>query len=264
VNTAASLRDALLFYPQYMLCLKAEGNPAYEFYPYGFMFPAFLLGTLYCIMRREGKAAIPLLWFSYVFLMMEFAPLRISPYYQPIHRLIRFLSIVSIPALLVVAYSLRQLFRGGRRGKLLALLVIAGLVSTSLHHAYRKSYCYTDSMSDARNAYDMIRRMPYKQIITDHEMKMALIFLNQLHNRDRFKSFEYDNPQYVSDSLVILGGARRPDIHHQYGDTFVRSHKPQNNWVKICEVQGNKEAWRKSNLVIYKIIDQARMIKKGE
>jgi hypothetical protein len=254
VSTASSLKDALLYYPQYMLCLKAEGHPDYEFYPYGFVYPVFLLGVPYFIYRREGKVVIPLVWFASVFLLMEFAPLRITPFYQPIHRLIRFLSIISIPALLVVGYFARQVFREGCRGKLLASFLIAGLVSTSLHQAYRKSYCYRDSMSDARNAYEIIRHMPYKRIISDHEMKMSLILYNQLDNRDRFKSFEYDKPQFSPDSLVILGGARRPDIHHLYADNLVRSVQPRHNWVKICEVEGKKEAWRKSNLVVYRIV----------
>lgn len=263
VNTAASLKDALLYYPQYMLCLKAEGHPDYAFYPYGFVYPVFLLGVLYFVCKRETKAIIPLAWFAYLFLMMEFAPLRVSPYYQPIHRLIRFLSIISIPALLVVAYFFKRLYHERTAGRVLALLLLAGLISTSLHQTYRKSYCYRDSMSDARIAYDIIRHMPYKRIISDHEMKMPLVFYNQLDNRDRFKSFEYDKPHYLNDSLVILGGARRPDIHHQYVDNFVRSAKPQSDWVKIGEVEGKKEAWRKSNLVIYRIIDEECIINKG-
>ncbi len=253
VNTAVSLKDALLYYPQYMLCLKAEGHPDYEFYPYGFVYPVFFLGVLYFMCKREKRAVIPLVWFTYVFLMMEFAPLRISPYYQPIHRLIRFLSIASIPALLVVAYFVKRLYHERTAGRVLALLLMAGLFATSLHQTYRKSYCYRDSMSDARNTYDLMCRMPYKQIITDHEMKMALLFYNKYDDRHRVKSFEYDKPHFSDGSLVILGGARRPDIHHGYAENFVRSIKPQSNWVKICEVEGKKEAWRKSNLVIYKV-----------
>ncbi len=254
VSTAASLKDALSYYPQYMLCLKAEGHPDYEFYPYGFVYPVFLLGVLYFMLKRDGKAIIPLVWCTSVFLLMEFAPLRISPYYQPIHRLIRFLSIISIPALLTVAYFARQVFREGCMGKLLAPLLVAGLVMTSLHQAYRKSYCYRDSMSDARSAYEIIRHMPSTQIISDHEMKMSLLLYDQLDNSDRFKSFEYDRPHFSADSLVVLGGARRPDIHHLYADTYVQSVRPRRNWVKLSEVEGKQEVWRKSNLVVYRIV----------
>jgi len=262
-NTAAALKDALLYYPRYMLCLKAEGPPGYEFYPYGVVYPVFLLAVLYLMYKRDAKAIIPLIWFAYLFLMMEFTPLSISPYYQPIHRLIRFLSIISIPVLLVVAYFVRQLFHNRLVEKTVAVLLIIGLFSTSLHQAYRKSYFYADCMSDARKAYDIIRHMPYKRVITDHEMKVALIFHNHLNNRDRFRSLECDKPQFLSDSLVILGGARRPDIHHLYADNLVRSTKPQTNWVKIGEVEGKKESWRKSNLVIYRIVEKDSFVDEG-
>ena len=264
VNAASSLKDALLFYPKFMLCLKKEGHPSYSFYPYGFFYPVFLVGVLYFMYKRDKKAVIPLVWFTYLFIIMEFTPLRISPYYQPIHRLIRFLSIISIPALLVVAYFFKRLYHERTAGRALALLLIAGLITTSLHQTCRKSYCYRDSMSDVRIAYDIIRHMPYKSIISDHEMKMPLIFYNQFLNRDMFKSFEYDKPQFLNGSLVILGGARRPDLHHLYADNFVRSTKPQSNWIKICEVEGKKEAWRKSNLVIYRIVDRESITDRGE
>ncbi len=253
VNTASSLKNALLFYPKYMLCLQAEGHPDYEFYPYGFVYPVFLLGALFFVCKRDRKAVILLVWFTYLFLMMEFAPLRISPYYQPIHRLVRFLSIISIPTLLLVAYFLKQLYKARIPGKALALILTVGLVLTFLHQSYRKAYCYRDSMSDARSAFAIIRHMPYRRIISDHELKMALLLYNQYEHGDAFKSFEYDKPQFLNGSLVILGGARRPDIHHLYADNFVRSTTPRNNWIKICEVEGKKEAWRKSNLVIYKV-----------
>jgi len=256
VDTAECLKKALLYYPQHMLCLKIEGHPGYCFYPYGFVFPVFFLGVFYFVWKREEKAVIPLMWFAYLFLMMEFTPLRISPSYQPIHRLIRFLAIMSIPALLVVAYFLKRVYQERMAGRVIALLLVAGLFATSLHQAYRKSYCYRDCMSDARVAHDIIRYMPHVQVISDDEMKKSLIFYNQGENRDTFKSFDCDKPRYLQDSLVILGGARRPDMQNLYAENFVRSIKPQSNWVKICEVEGKKEAWRKSNLVIYRIVDR--------
>ncbi len=117
---------------------------------------------------------------------------------------------------------------------------------TFLHQSYRKAYCYRDSMSDARSAFAIIRHMPYRRIISDHELKMALLLYNQYEHGDAFKSFEYDKPQFLNGSLVILGGARRPDIHHLYADNFVRSTTPRNNWIKICEVEGKRRPGEKA------------------
>ena len=256
VNSPGHLKNTLLYYPALMLGLQTEGHPGYTFYPYGFFYPVFLLGTIYFVFKREKRVLLPLLWFTYTFLIMEFFPLHISPYYQPIHRLIRFLSLVSIPALLIIAYFLRRLFETSRSGKLLSTFLITGLVITSLHQAYRKSSFYGDCMSDAREVYKVIKHMPYKQVITDHEMKETLLFYNHYAAGDTFKSFEYDKPSFLPGSLVILGGSRRPDLSPLSATQFIQSHIPQSNWLKVYEVTGRQNIWRKENLVIYRILGE--------
>ncbi|MBW2552846.1 MAG: glycosyltransferase family 39 protein [Deltaproteobacteria bacterium] len=259
INKTCYLKDALLYYPKHMLSIVSEGHPGYTFYPYGFFYPVFLLAIVFFLFRREKKVVIPLIWFSYLFLMMEFTPLKFSPYYQPIHRLIRFLSIVSIPALLVTAYFFKKLFEGRILAKLVFLLLIIGLFVTSLHQAYRKSYFYRDCMSDGRKAYDLIKHMPCKQVITDWEMKKVLLFYRKLdNNKIKVKSFERDRIQFLDGSIVIFGGARRPDMYPGYPTEFVKSTPPKSNWVEIYEVKGKEEMWRERNLVIYKIVSKRK------
>jgi hypothetical protein len=259
INKTCYLKDALLYYPKYMLCIVGEGHPGYTFYPYGFFYPVFLLAIVFFLLRREKKVLIPIIWFSYLFLMMEFTPLRLSPYYQPIHRLIRFLSIVSIPALLVTAYFFKQLFEERLLAKLLSLLLIVGLFVTSLHQAYRKSYFYRDCISDGKKAYDLIKHMPCRQVITDWEMKKVLLFYEKLdNNKTKLKSFERDRIKFLDGSLVILGGARRPDMYPGYSTQFMKSTPPKSNWVKLYEVKGKEEVWREKNLVIYKIVGEGK------
>lgn len=256
VHAPGHLKNVLLYYPRLLLGLQTEGHPGYTFYPYGFFYPVFFLGAIYCVCKRERNAVLPLLWFTYVFLLMEFFPLRISPYYQPIHRLIRFLSLVSIPALLITARFLRQLFATSLSGKLLFTLLMTGLVITSLHQAYRKSTFYGDCMSDARKVYRVVKHMPYQQVITDREMKETLLFYSRYAETDRFKSFDDDNPAFLPGSLVILGGARRPDLSPYYATQFTGSQRPQANWLKVYEIKGKERVWRKENLVVYKILQE--------
>ncbi len=259
INTAGYLKNALLYYPELMLCITKEGHPGYTFYPYGFFYPVFLLAIVFFLYKRERKVVIPLLWFAYLFLMMEFSPLRISPYYQPIHRLVRFLSIISIPALLIVAYFLRRLLEGRMLTKIISLLIIIGLFVTSLHQAYRKSYFYNDCLADGREAYNLIKNMPYRQVITDWEIKKVLLFYSKLYNDKKIiRSFERDNIRFLKDSLVIMGGARRPDMYPGYTTKLLRLTPPKRNWIKIGEVKGKDEVWREKNLIIYKIIEKEK------
>lgn len=252
-NTTASLIAALLYYPNLMMCLAAEGHPGYTFYPYGFFYPVLLLGLMYFSFKGDKKVFIPLLWFGYIFLMMEFTPLKIYPYYQPIHRLPRFLSIINIPTVLIIAYFLRCLFRESFLNKAVPAAIIAMLVVTSIHQSYRTSYFYNDCLKDARAAYAIIKNMDYSEIATDQEMKNYLLFFSGYKHRSKIKSFEFDHPKFPEKSLVILGGARRPDMDPGYTLKYVESVLPRKDWVLVREIKGKPEVWRLSDLVIYKV-----------
>jgi 4-amino-4-deoxy-L-arabinose transferase-like glycosyltransferase len=254
VNSPEGLQYALLYYPQFMLGTVTEGHPGYSFYPYGFFYPVFLIALLYFFCTRERKIIIPLFWFSFLFLMMEFAPLRIAPYYQPIHRLVRFLSIVSIPSLLVIAYFMKRVSERGGISKGIMVLLALGLVTTSLHQAYKKSYCYGDCLADGREAHAVMRTVRYRQVITDQEMKNSLLFFNRFKGRHKIKSFEHDKPQFLPGSVVILGGARRPDVSPDYIMRFAATVIPQKHWKVIYEGKKKGAPWRKRDLIIYKIM----------
>lgn len=91
-------------------------------------------------------------------------------------------------------------------------------------------------------------------MITGQEMKNVLLFFNRFNGRNKIKSFEHDNPQWLPGSVVILGGARRPDVFPDYTMRFAASVTPQKHWKKIYEGKKKGKPWRKSDLIIYKII----------
>lgn len=256
-ETIPNLIATLLFYPRMMLCLTTEGHQGYTFYPYGFFYPVFVAALTYFLLKREKKIVIPLLWLIFLFAMMEFTPLKLFPFYHPIHRLIRFISIISIPSLLITAYFLRRLFKDNNLllGSI-SVLIIIGLALTSIHQSYRKSYFYNDCVQDVRTANLLISYMDYVEIATDQEMRNALLFFGAYKNRGTVKSFENDHPRFPENSLVILGGARRPDMALDYSESFVEAIVPRSNWVKIFEVKGKPEIWRSTNLVIYKVVGE--------
>lgn len=255
-DAASNLADTLLFYPKMMLCLATEGHVGDTFYPYGLFYPAFLAALLYFPAKRDARVVIPLVWFFFLFGMMELTPLRVVPYYQPIHRLIRFLSIVTVPSLLVVAFFLSRLALGKPWLRVLSLCLLGGLIVTSLHQSYRKSRFYIDCMRDSRTAFALVSNMDYTEIATDQEMKNALLFYGGYRNREKVKSFENDHPYFPDHSLVILGGSRRPDMSLDYAADFAGAILPEAHWVKICEVRGRPEIWRPTNLVIYRVLER--------
>ena len=59
VNAPGHLKNTLLYYPALMLGLQTEGHPGYTFYPYGFFYPVFFLGTIYFVCKREKEYCSP-------------------------------------------------------------------------------------------------------------------------------------------------------------------------------------------------------------
>ena len=138
VNNWLYLKNILLYYPRYMFGILKEGHYGYTFLPYGYFYFVLPIAIFYLIIKRDKKAALPLFWLIYLFLIMEFAPLRITPYYQPIHRLPRFIEIITFPSLLLLSYCLKDAYQRNIFLKLFSLITEISLTFTSLYHAHKK------------------------------------------------------------------------------------------------------------------------------
>ncbi len=247
------VKDRLLFYPRHMFGIAQEGHQGYKFLAYGYFYWVLPIAIGYLLVRRDRKVAFPLLWLSYLFLVMEFAPLRITPHYEPIHRLPRFLEIITLPTMLLLGYAMRDAWRRGGLLRILSLTVALALTVSSLYHASRKSLFFRDAISDGKKAYEFIKSRDYGSVISDQEMKNLLLFHNQFEERHKFKSFEYDRPQYQRGSLVIFGGSRRPDVPPSYTLRYYPD-APERMWTRLTEMEGKKAIWRPKDLVIYEVV----------
>ncbi len=254
-NNWTQLKNILLFYPRYMFGILQEGHDGYTFLPYGYFYFVLPIAILYLIMRRDKKVFFPLFWLIFLFLIMEFAPLSITPYYEPIHRLPRFIEIITFPSLLLLSYFLRDAYQRNKFLKILSIGILVFLILSSLYHARKKSSFYRDSIADGKKAYEFIKDKDYTQVITDQEMENLLLFHNQFKNRTKFKSFEYDSPIYKKKSLLIFGGSRRQDMPPSYTLQFYPKEIP-NEWRKVIEIEGKKALWRPRNLVVYEIVNE--------
>ncbi len=81
----------------------------------GLYFYALIVAAAYLIARLERRAYIPLLWFAFAFLYLEFGPMHvsISPFeYLLSYRLQRFLAILAIPLALTIAITSVRFARG--------------------------------------------------------------------------------------------------------------------------------------------------------
>jgi len=251
-NTWQHVREMLLFYPRYMFGIVEEGHPGYTFKPYGYFYCLLPLVILLCPFFRNKKVYFPILWVVYLFAVMEFSAISIRPYYQPIHRLPRFIEILTVPTVLLTAFFLSALYTKNRFLKFIVLGILLFLTGTSLFYGVKKAHFYRDSIADGKKAFALIQWREFNQIITDHEMKNLLLFHRQFKNRNRIKSFEYDHPAFTKNSILIFGGSRRQDMPPSYTLQFYPATIPH-DWRKIAEIESPRRLWRPKNLVFYKI-----------
>lgn len=243
----------LLYYPQLILGIKKEGHLGYQFMPYGYFFLCFFFCLPLMFLQRFEKLRLPAFMAVLYMIIMEFTPLKLTPNYVPIHRLPRFLHIASIPAAVTMGIALSVSLRMNRR--IIKICIWVGILSlglTSLYWSYVKSTFYKDCSYDQRWAWELVRNTTTKKIITDIEMRNYLMFRSGFQPPARIE-YPEKLPQHVpSRSLVILGGARRPEMHPAYASNWHKNCESK-DWLLISEASYPLKPWRLSKLQIYQI-----------
>ena len=240
-----NLLGVLLIYPHWIVGLPTEN-------PYGYLFFAFLLCVPLCFFQRFKALRLPSLCALFYMLIMEFSPLKIYPYYVPIHRLARYLHIASMPAAVAlgIAFSclLRFRFRILKIGTVLVFLL---LVATSWYWAWVEASYYRDCSMDVRWAWDVVKNIPAKEIITDGEMRNYLLFRSEFKPQWSIEYFDKIPPQLPADAIVITGGARRLETSSTYSQIWLQG-GGLDAALQISEAPYDLRPWRLSKLVIYK------------
>jgi hypothetical protein len=97
---------------------------------FGFFFYAFVIAAAYLIIRKEKSAYFPLLWFIVAFAYLEFGPIYFSliPFrYILTHRLERYLTIVSIPAAIIISIAIVRMVKKSKGNRKIVASVLAAL-----------------------------------------------------------------------------------------------------------------------------------------
>ncbi len=248
-----SLMRFLLYYPQLILGIKKEGHVGYQFMPYGYFFLCFFFCLPLIFLQRFEKLRLPAFMAVLYMIIMEFTPLKLTPNYVPIHRLPRFLHIASMPAAVTMGIAL-SVFLGMNR-RVIKICIWTGILLlglTSLYWSYVKSTFYKDCSYDQRWAWELVRNTTAKNIITDIDMRNYLMFRSGFQPPARIQYPERLPINVPPQSLVILGGARRPDIHPTCATNWYKNCEIK-DWLLISEDSYPLKPWRLSTLRIYQI-----------
>ena len=252
IPSTSNLINFLLFYPRLMLGLAREGPYGYSIPPYGYFFIAFFLCLPFAFIRRFKVICLPAVCALFYLLVMEFAPLRLFPHYIPIHRLSRFLHIVSMPAAIVIGIVFAECIQVKRKIiKSIFVVLFLALLGSSIYWSWAKAFFYQDCARDQRWAWQQVHNSTAKRIITDEEMSYYFMFRSGFNPSVSVISPEKAPQILPSDSLIVAGGARRPDMYPFYASDWEKK-LDQKNILLITEAPFPLKPWRVSKLKIYR------------
>lgn len=255
----AALRDHLLFYPRLMFNVMSISPTDFE--PYGYFYWLVAAALAYAMLTRKRNFIVVGCWALALFLFMELMPLRLSPY-QPIHRLERTLDIVTIPALLLCGGFLSELWRKNRLTRGVVLTAVALLAGNSLATSIPYAAFRKDAMQDIRDLSAFLYQRSVETVYADGELFWGLSFYMPEKNKRRITWENLENFRRAAgniawgdlkkNSLVVLGGSRRPDM---YFDLLSRFQPPviPKSWALLKEFSRAPKPWRKKPLRVYLI-----------
>ena len=243
-NPGRMYRSDLFLYPYYWFI----SLPHFGFFYY-FIIPAFL----YALWRRWAKSYIPILWAGSLFLYLQFG--REGKYF--IHKEARFLSIITVPCLLVLGYVLTQVFAGKSRPVMLWIM-LGLLCCSSLALTAFQQTLHRGEVTNLRAIADFLRPLPeninvyldnisqgYVQYFLGYTMPDRIKSFNIHNYRTGDNTYPFDLSQ-IQRALVVVNwnmiktlqykGYKTlayPDIiYHPPGYwRLVQTIKPPDNWV---------------------------------
>lgn len=246
-----ALIQFLLYYPLLITGMLQEGHQGYRMMPYGYFFLCFLLCLILLPLRRFHAIWVPALCGLWYLLVMEFMPLKISPSYVPIHRLPRFLHIVAMPAAVTIgiAFSILCVMHS-KIIRAAATCALVFLLASSCYWAWQKAAFYQDCGRDQRWAWETAALVPAARIMTDSEMKNYFMFRSGFRPAVPVMAPPAAPVDVPRGSLIIAGGARRPDIDPLFASAW-RGDQTFAALRLVAETRFPLQPWRRSQVQVY-------------
>ena len=211
---------------------------------YGYFFLFFAAATVFLLLRRERRMLIPFWWFIALFFYLQFGSMSFKEYI-PIHRLDRHLTVITIPAVVIIAACMSHLiaFRL-RRNRFVAYLnrfIVAAalifLLKTSLEFSAAIVADMRAPAYDMQEIYNVLKDYPEKDIYADPGVLSHLHFYFQFKNSHLRHNIQYSLPTH--DSYVVLDGTRgfmeNPRLRSSQP---VWMQKPDPSWELIRVIKG--------------------------
>ena len=213
---------------------------------YGFFFVFILIAISYCFIKKKREAYVPIIWIFVLIIYLNFGTVSLKEYI-PFPITIRFISIITIPSLLVLAYFLKE-----KPLKKLSSVIIVFLLLSSLFFIYT-----LDAKNEIKNlklAYLYLStKNNTKTIYADERSSRVIDYLFGFKKSDKIIKFnEYEYYDYkrednnikvldlknIKDSYIIVNYSMIKGLKYVYKDMKFPEEifKPPNNWKVEKEI----------------------------
>lgn len=200
-STLLGVTRDINYYPNVLLTKNSD-----HFNLFGYLFYFVLLSILYIILTWKKRAFILLAWLIPVLLYMQYGSMNVYEYVL-MHRIWRFLNIITIPSALITAYFLIQNKIPFK--KVILVLSIGFLFITSLYYIDKITTYMNGAMLDYRITANYLKDYPDKDIYADPDTIGKLDFLLGYERRENLKNIEnIKNPKDIRNSFVVVDASR--------------------------------------------------------
>ena len=254
-SATGPLSETLLEYPRMVWLRAADGTLAF-----GYLFYALVPAVLYLVVRRPGRAHVPLLWLLVLVLLLEFLPkqlhpLTLSPHYR------RYAHAWLAPASLIVAAALEGV-RQWRRG--VFWVCIAVLATSGLLEARTLHRVWTEPLADPNEAASFLATLPLKPVYSDFWLTARYAFVLQ-YAGTLSTPWEVDGKSLqnviqnddlatlwtIPEGYVVSGGSR--GAVSMSSVLNLKDAAPPPRWRLLKEIARPVEAWRLEPLRIWEV-----------
>jgi hypothetical protein len=255
------------FYPREIFHITPQWQfSTHYYYAYGFFYYAITPALFYVILFHSRKARVPLLWALFFFLYLQFGSMSLFTYI-PVHRLSRHLTLITVPALLILSFALTALHASAKKrgsGLFIALaggfisLLVAALAASSLYAVALTHRHESVVHHDVERIYQCVKNYPGVTVYTDSGTNDHLRFLDRYKHWQRFEyysSLAQERPE--KKRIIVLDSSRGPfeDPEHQGPPPAWRV--PGKNWTLLEEIEGPQyDIWARFNPKVFMVIDE--------
>jgi 4-amino-4-deoxy-L-arabinose transferase-like glycosyltransferase len=205
MSGAYSVAGILKQYPDHLFSIRYfDGVTFREFGLYAYFFIAAMALMLWKAKRRYF-ALILLWWVVVLFTILEFLPSNTKPWYLPIPRQERYLEILTMPMVLVIAWAIHWL---AKRCRLLAALLFAVLVVNAFINIHARCSLVQDSIADLKKVSQLLCQYKAAEVYADDAAIPQVVFTTSACGTRvlRFDELKKGLPQ--KGAYIISGGSR--------------------------------------------------------